>query len=50
MNITITDSAQEYLASLLEKQDVEGIAVRILFSSQVRLMLKRVLLTVVQTK
>jgi Fe/S biogenesis protein NfuA len=29
MNITITDSAQEYLASLLEKQDVEGIAVRI---------------------
>ncbi|EAQ64507.1 yhgI protein [Marinomonas sp. MED121] len=29
MNITITDSAQEYLGSLLEKQDVEGMAVRI---------------------
>lgn len=29
MNITITDGAQEYLASLLEKQGVEGIAVRI---------------------
>jgi Fe/S biogenesis protein NfuA len=29
MNITITDGAQEYLSSLLEKQDVEGIAVRI---------------------
>lgn len=27
--IQITDSAQEYLADLLEKQDVEGIAVRI---------------------
>ncbi|MEH6628220.1 MAG: Fe-S biogenesis protein NfuA [Motiliproteus sp.] len=29
MSINITDSAQDYLAELLEKQDVEGIAVRI---------------------
>jgi len=29
MNITITDGAQDYLSSLLEKQGVEGIAVRI---------------------
>lgn len=28
-SITITDSAQEYLKGLLDKQDVEGIAVRI---------------------
>ncbi|RDL46114.1 Fe/S biogenesis protein NfuA [Marinomonas piezotolerans] len=28
MNITITDSAQEYLSGLLEKQGVEGMAVR----------------------
>lgn len=28
MNITITDSADSYLGELLEKQDVEGIAVR----------------------
>ncbi len=28
MNITITESADNYLAELLEKQDVEGIAVR----------------------
>ena len=27
--VSITDSAQEYLAELLKKQDVEGIAVRI---------------------
>ena len=27
--INITDSAQDYLAELLEKQNVEGIAVRI---------------------
>ncbi|WP_417552334.1 Fe-S biogenesis protein NfuA [Marinomonas fungiae] len=29
MNITITDSAQEYLSGLLDKQGVEGMAVRI---------------------
>ena len=29
MNITITDSAQEYLGGLLDKQGVEGMAVRI---------------------
>ncbi len=29
ISINITDSAQDYLAELLEKQDVEGIAVRI---------------------
>ncbi|TBR38085.1 Fe-S biogenesis protein NfuA [Marinomonas agarivorans] len=29
MNITITDSAQDYLGSLLEKQNVEGMCVRI---------------------
>ncbi len=28
MNINITDSAQDYLADLLEKQDVKGISVR----------------------
>ncbi|MFT2109857.1 Fe-S biogenesis protein NfuA [Marinomonas sp. 2405UD68-3] len=28
MNITITDNAQEYLSSLLEKQDVDGMSVR----------------------
>ncbi|GGK69197.1 Fe-S biogenesis protein NfuA [Amphritea balenae] len=28
MNITVTESAEDYLAELLEKQDVEGIAVR----------------------
>ena len=33
MNITITDAAQDYLATLLEKQNVEGIGVRLFVSN-----------------
>lgn len=40
--IDITDSAQEYLAELLEKQNVEGIAVRIFITQPARLTRKHV--------
>ncbi|WP_237065162.1 Fe-S biogenesis protein NfuA [Microbulbifer guangxiensis] len=33
LNVTITESAQEYLRELLEKQDCEGIAIRMFVSS-----------------
>ncbi|MCX2832991.1 Fe-S biogenesis protein NfuA [Microbulbifer thermotolerans] len=33
LNVTITESAQEYLRELLEKQDCEGIAVRMFVSN-----------------
>ncbi|WP_226702962.1 Fe-S biogenesis protein NfuA [Microbulbifer elongatus] len=33
LNVTITDSAQEYLRDLLEKQDCEGIAIRMFVSN-----------------
>ncbi|GAA5524550.1 Fe/S biogenesis protein NfuA [Microbulbifer aestuariivivens] len=33
LNVTITESAQEYLKELLEKQDCEGIAIRMFVSS-----------------
>lgn len=33
LNVTITDSAQEYLRDLLAKQDCEGIAIRMFVSS-----------------
>ena len=32
VNVTITESAQEYLAGLLEKQNCEGIGIRMFIS------------------
>jgi hypothetical protein len=50
LNINITESAQKYLAELLEKQDTEGIGIRVFVSDLEHLRLKLVLLIVVPAK